>query len=105
MKKIPWKQPLAKTSLENWLFTNVQPHIFCSVTFYQTANFLKVKGRLEEEINQWPKRLREENNPSPDIFVETPSTATLVEEPRTVNPNFLSPETRNQKRNNYLLSI
>ena len=67
-----------------------------------SANFFKVSGRLEEEINQRPKRLREENNPSPDIFVETPSTATLVEEFSTVNPKVLSPETRNQKSNNYL---
>ena len=53
-------------------------------------------------MNQRPKRLREENNPLPDIFVETPSTATLVEESITVNPKFLSPETHNQKSNNYL---
>ena len=65
------------------------------------ANYFKVTGRLEEEINQRPKRLREENNPSPDIFVETPSTATLVEESSTVNPKFLSPETHSQKSNNY----
>ena len=72
------------------------------VRWSHSAKFFKVTGRLEEEINQRPKRLREENNPSPDIFVETPSTATLVEESSTVNPKVLSPETHNQKSNNYL---
>ena len=67
-----------------------------------SANFFKVTGRLEEEINQRPKRLREQNNPSPDIFIKTASTATLVEESSTVNPKVLSPETHNQKSNNYL---
>ena len=37
-----------------------------------SANFFKVTGRLEEEINQRPKRLREENNPLPEILIETP---------------------------------
>ena len=59
-------------------------------------------GRTEEEINQRPKRLREENNLSADIIVEMPSTATLVEESKTVNVKFLSPETHSQKSNNYL---
>ena len=67
-----------------------------------SANFFKVTGRLEEEINQRPKRLREENNPLPEIFIETPSTATLIEESNTVNPKFLSPETHNQKSRSYL---
>ena len=53
-------------------------------------------------MNQQPKRLREGSNPSPDIFNETPLTATLVEESSTVNPNFFSPETYVQKSNNYL---
>ena len=47
------------------------------------------------------KRLREENNSSSEIFVEIPSTATLVEESSTVNPKFLSPETHNQKSSKY----
>ena len=64
------------------------------------ANVFKVTLRTEED--QRPKRLRGENNQSPDIFVETPSTAALVEESRTVKPKLLSPETHNQKRNNYL---
>ena len=67
-----------------------------------SANFFKVTGRLEEEINQRPKRSREEKKPSPEISVETPSTAALVEESNTVNPKFLSPETHNQKSSNHL---
>ena len=62
------------------------------------TNFFKVTGRLKEEINQRPKRLREESNLSPEIFVETPSTVSLVEESNTVNPKCLSPETQNQKK-------
>ena len=100
----------AETSWENRLFTNCQPHIHCTIYIMpngdvrrsHSANVFKVTGRIEEEINQRPKRLREENNPSPDIFAETPSTATLVEECSTVNPKFLSPETHNQKSTNYL---
>ena len=74
-----------------------------------TANLFKVTGRLKEEINQKPKRLQEGNNPSPEVFVETPSTATLVEESsisveesRIFNLKFLSPGTHNRKGNNYL---
>ena len=67
-----------------------------------SANVFKVTERLKEEINQRTKRLREENNPSPEIFVETTSTATLVEESNTANPKFLSPETHNQKSSNHL---
>ena len=62
-----------------------------------SANFFKATGRLEEDMNQRPKRLREESNASPDIFVETPSTGTLIEESSTVNPKVLSPETHNPK--------
>ena len=74
-----------------------------------SANLFKVTGRLKEEINQKPKRLREGNNPSPEVFVETPSTATLVEESSILveessifNLKFLSPGTHNRKGNNYL---
>ena len=67
-----------------------------------SANFFRVTGRLEKEINQRPKRLREENNPLPEIFIETLSTATFIEESNTVNPKFLSPETHNQKSRSYL---
>ena len=67
-----------------------------------SANYFKVTGRLEEELNQRLKRLREENNPSTEIFVETPSTATLARESNTVKPNFLLPQTENQKSSNYL---
>ena len=61
------------------------------------ANFFQVTGKLNEEINQRPKRFWEENNPLSEIFVETPSTVILVEESNTLNPKFLSPETHNQK--------
>ena len=99
------KTATAETSWENRLFTNCQPHIHCTIYIMpnanvrrsHSANFFKVTGRLEENINQRPKRLREDY-----IFVETPSTATLVEKSSTVNPKILSPETHNQKSNNYL---
>ena len=45
-------------------------------------------GRTEAETNQRPKTLQEKYNLLPDIFVETPSTATLVEESSTVNRTF-----------------
>ena len=67
-----------------------------------SANFFKVTGRLKEQINQKPKRLREGNNPSPEVFVGTPSTATLVEESSIFNLKFLSLGTHNRKGNNYL---
>ena len=91
----------AKTCWENRLLTNSQPYIHCKIYIMlngdvrrsHLANFFKVTGTIQEEINQRPKRLQEKNNPSPDIFIETPSTVTLAEESSTVNPNFLSPET------------
>ena len=100
----------SETNWESRTFANCQaPHIHCTIYIMPngdvrrilSANFFKVTGRLEEGINQRPKRLREENNSSPEIFVETPSTATLVEESSTVNPKFLSPETHNQKSSKY----
>ena len=72
------------------------------VTWSHSTNFFKVIGRHEEEINQQPKTLWEENNSLPEIFVETSSTATLVEESNTVNLKFLSSETHNQKSSNHL---
>ena len=104
------KTATTETSWENRLFTNYQPHIHCTIYIMpnrdvrrsHSANFFKVTGRVKEEINQQPKRLREENNPSPDIFVGTPSTATLVVESSPANRKFLSPEITNQKSNNYL---
>ena len=92
------------------LVTNYQSHIYCTtyvmpngdVRQSHSANFFKVTGRVKEDINQRPERLREESNPSPEIFTETPSAATLVEESNTVNPKLLSPETHNQKSSNYL---
>ena len=84
-----------------------RPNIHCTIYVMpnrdvrrnHSVNFFKVTGRTEEEINQRPKRLREESNATPDIFVETPSTATLVEASCTINLKFLSYKTRNQKRN------
>ena len=70
------------------------------VRWSHLANFFKVTGKLNEEINQRPKRLREENNTLSEIFIETPSTVILVEESNTVNPKFLSAETHNQKSSN-----
>ena len=90
------KTATTETSWENRLFTNYQPHIHCTIYIMpnrdvrrsNSANFFKVTGGVKEEINQQPKRLREENNPSPDIFVETPSTATLVVESSPATGNF-----------------
>ena len=109
-EQIPLKTATAETSWKNRLVTNYQPHIHCAIYIMpnrdvrrsHSANFFKVTGKLEEEINQRPKRLWEEKKPSPDIFVETPSTATLEEESNTVNPKFLSRETHNQKSSNHL---
>ena len=64
----------------NRLVTKCQSHIHCAIYIMtngdvrpsHSANFFKVTGRLEEEINQRPKRLREENNPLPEILIETP---------------------------------
>ena len=104
--QIPLKTDSAKTSWENSLVTSCQPHIHCIVYIMPngdvrcnlSANFFKVTGRLEEETNQWPKRLWEENNPLPEIFVEIHSTTTLVEEFSTVNPECLSPDSQPEQQ-------
>ena len=62
----------------------------------------KLQEELKKKSTSDRKDYMKKNNPSPDIFVETPLTATLVEESITVNPNFLSPETHNQKKNSCL---
>ena len=101
------KTATAEASWENRLFTNCQPHIYSTIYIMSngdvrrshSVNFFKVTERLEEEINQRPKRLREENNPSPDIFVETPSAATLVEESSTVRPDsFITRDSQPEKQ-------
>ena len=33
MKKSHWKRPYSETSSKNWLFTNLQPHIVCTVQY------------------------------------------------------------------------
>ena len=54
----------------------------------------KVTRRIEEDINQRPKRLCEKENTAPAIPVDVSSTATLTEENLGVNDLFL---TENQK--------
>ena len=96
----------AKTSWENRPFTNCQSHVHCTIYIMlnggvrcsHSVSFFKVTGKLEVEINQRPKRLREENNPSPEIFIETPSSATLVEESSPGNPKLLLQETQPEKQ-------
>ena len=47
-----------------------------------SASFFKVTRRTEEDINQRPKRLREEDSTAPAIHVDVASTATLTEKKR-----------------------
>ena len=54
-----------------------------------SASFFKVTGGTEEDINKRPKRLREEDNATPAILVDVPSTATLTEESLGVNNDLL----------------
>ena len=59
-----------------------------------SASFFKVTRRIEEDINQRPKRLHEKENTAPAIPVDVSSTATLTEENLGVNDLLL---TENQK--------
>ena len=63
-----------------------------------SASFFKVTRRTEEDINQRPKRLREEDNTGPAVLVDVASTATLTEENLEVNNDL--PLTENQKEGN-----
>ena len=57
-----------------------------------SASFFKVTRRTEEDINRRPKRLRKEDNITPAILFDAPSTATLTEETFEVNNNLLLTE-------------
>ena len=67
-----------------------------------SASFFKVTRRTEEDINQRPKRLREEDNTTPAILVDAPSTATLTEEILEVNNDLLLTENQKERNTTYL---
>ena len=70
---------MVKTPWQNRLLTNSQPHIHYTVYIMpngdvrpsHSAGLFQVLGRTEEEMNEQLKRLGEEDNSFPDIFVET----------------------------------
>ena len=66
------------------------------------ASFFKVTRRTEEDINQRPKRLREEDNTTPAILVDTSSTTTLTEEILEVNYDLLLTENQKERNTTYL---
>ena len=96
---------MIKSSWENRLFTNFPPrthrsnHIMASgdVRCSHSASFFEVTRRTEEDINQRPKRLREEDNTTPAILVDAPSTVTLTEEILEVNNDLLLTESKRKK--------
>ena len=67
-----------------------------------SASFFKVDRRTEEDINQRPKRLREEDSTTPAVLVDAPSTATLTEEILEVNNDLLLTENQKERNSTYL---
>ena len=67
-----------------------------------SASFFKVTRRTEEDINQRAKRLREEDNTTPVILVDVPSSATLTEESLEVNNDLLLTENQKGRNTTYL---
>ena len=67
-----------------------------------SASFFKVTRRTEEDINQRPKRLCEEDNTTPAILVDAPSTSALTEEILEVNNDLLLTENQKVRNTTYL---
>ena len=67
-----------------------------------SASSFKVTRRTEEDINQRPNRLHEEDNTTPAILVDAPSTATLTEEILEVNNDLLLTENQKERNTTYL---
>ena len=75
--------------------------MFENLTICWTSS--KLQEELKSRSTSHQKCYEDIKHSSPDIFVETPSTATLLEESNSINPNFLSPWTDNQKKKEKLL--
>ena len=73
-----------------------------NVSCSYSASFFKVTRRTEEDINQRPKRLCEEDNTTPAILVDAPSTAILTEENLELNNDLLLTENQNERNTTYL---
>ena len=68
----------------------------------QSANFFRSLKKAGEEINQRSKRLRQEDENTPGIVLDAPSTSTLIgEEPRP-NLHLLFTDEQSEKRKIYL---
>ena len=64
----------------------------------QSASFFKVARINEDDINKHPQRLVEETPATlSEILAEASSTATLVEETVSINPNLLTTQNYNKK--------
>ena len=66
------------------------------------ASFFKATRGTEEDINQRPKRLRQEGNTTPAILVDVPSTATLTEVYLELNNDSLLTENQKERNAKYL---
>ena len=63
------------------------------------ASFFKATRRTEEDINQRPKRICEEDNTTPAIPVDVPSTVTITEKNIEVSNDLLITENQKEKNN------
>ena len=73
-----------------------------NVSCSYSASFFKVTRRTEEDVNQRPKTLCEEDNTTPAILVDVPSTVMLTEENFEVNNDLLLTENQNERNTTYL---
>ena len=68
----------------------------------QSASFFRSSKKTGEEINQRSKRLRAEEENTPGIVLDAPSTSTLVEEEPRPNINLLMTDEQREKQTTYL---
>ena len=106
----PLKTATTETSWENKLFTNRQHYVHCTIFIMpngdvrrsHSANFFKVTGRIEDEINQRPKNYEKKTIHLQTFSLKHPQVLLWQKCLAQSTRNFLSPETHNQKSNNYL---
>ena len=68
----------------------------------QSANFFRSLKKAGEETNQRSKRLQKEDENTPGIVLDAPSTSILIGEEPQPNLNLLSIDKQREKQTSYL---
>ena len=68
----------------------------------QSTKFFRSSEKAGEETNQISKRLRQQDENTPGIILDVPSTSTVIEEESQPNLHLLFTEEQREKQTTYL---